>query len=59
MKNGVPYKDQNVYVKINIYLNQASTFPFRPLYSCHYIEASSQIFGANQWNGFYTMATMD
>ena len=35
MKNGVAYKTQNVYLKINIYLNQVSTLPFKlvlPLY---------------------------
>ena len=31
MKNGVAYKNQNVYLKINIYLNQASTLRFRPV----------------------------
>ena len=31
MKNGVVYKNQNVYLKINIYLNQASTLRFRPV----------------------------
>ena len=31
MKAGVPYKNQNVYLKINFYLNQASTLPFRPV----------------------------
>ena len=31
MKNGVAYKNQNVYLKINIYLNQASTLQFRPV----------------------------
>ena len=31
MKNGVAYKNQNVYLKINIYINQASTLPFRPV----------------------------
>ena len=31
MKNGVAYKIQNVYLKINIYLKQAPTFPFRPV----------------------------
>ena len=29
MKNGVTYENQNVYLKINIYLNQASLLPFR------------------------------
>ena len=28
MKNGVAYKNQNVYLKINIHLNQASTLLF-------------------------------
>ena len=35
MKNGVAYKNQNVYLKIYIYLNQASILQFRlvlPLY---------------------------
>ena len=35
MKNVFAYKNQNIYLKINIYLNQASTLPFRsalPLY---------------------------
>ena len=35
MKNEVAYKKQNVYLNINIYLNQASTLRFRsvlPLY---------------------------
>ena len=35
MKNGVAYKNQNVYLKINIYLNQASTLPFRPVWALY------------------------
>ena len=31
MKNSVAYKNQNVYLKINVYLNQASTLQFRPV----------------------------
>ena len=31
MKNGVAYKNQIVYLKIDIYLNQASTLQFRPV----------------------------
>ena len=31
MKNGVAIKTKNVYIKINIYLNQASTLPFTPM----------------------------
>ena len=54
MKNGV---NQNLYLRINIYLNQASTLRFMsvlPLY-----KTSPLTYGANQWDGFYTMATMD
>ena len=31
MENGVAYKIQNVYLKINTYLNHSSTLPFRPV----------------------------
>ena len=31
MKNGDAYKNQNLYLKINIYLIQASTLQFRPV----------------------------
>ena len=31
MKNRIAYKNKNAYLKINIYLNQASTLPFRPM----------------------------
>ena len=31
MKNGLFYKNQDVYLKINIYLNQASTLRFKPV----------------------------
>ena len=31
MKNGVTYKNQDVYLQINIYLNKTSTLPFRPV----------------------------
>ena len=31
MKNGVTYKNQNLDLKINIYLNQTSTLQFRPV----------------------------
>ena len=31
MKNGVAYKNKSAYLKINIYLNQASTLPFKPM----------------------------
>ena len=51
MKNGVAYKNQNVYLKINTLIK-------RPLchlgQCCHYIETSPLIYGANQWDGFYT-----
>ena len=35
MKNAAGYKNQNVYLKINIYLNQATTPPFRPVLSLY------------------------
>ena len=56
MKNGVAYKNQNMYLKIKIYLNQASTLPFRPVLP---LETIPLIHGSNQWDGFYTMATLD
>ena len=31
MKNGLAYKNQNVYLKIDIYSNQAYTLSFRPV----------------------------
>ena len=56
MKNGVGYKNQNVCLKINIYLNQASTLAFRPvLLLCRnqYTNLWSKSMG---W--FYTMVTL-
>ena len=35
MKNGVAYKNKNLYLKINIYLNQALTLRFRPVLPLH------------------------
>ena len=35
MKNGVAYKNQNVYLKINIYLNQAFILPYRSVSLLH------------------------
>ena len=32
MKNGVAYKNKHVYLKINIYFNQASILGFRPVF---------------------------
>ena len=48
MKNGVPYKNQNVYLKINVYLNQASPLQFRPvlpLYRNQSIDIWSKLMG--------------
>ena len=56
MKNGIAYKNQNVYLKINIYLNQASTLQGQ---CCHYVETTPVIYGANRLDGFYIMATLD
>ena len=33
MKNGVAYKNKNVYLKINLYLNEESILPFSPMLS--------------------------
>ena len=44
MKNGVAYKNQNVYLKINIYLKQALCYLGQ---CCHYIETSPLIYRAN------------
>ena len=57
MKNGAAYKNQNVYLKINTYLNQASNLQFRPVLP--YIETSPLIYGANQLDGFCITATLD
>ena len=35
MKNEVAYKNQNVYLKINVYVNQTSTLHFRPVLSLY------------------------
>ena len=45
MRNGVAYKNQNVYLKINICPNQASTLQFRPV--LYYIETSPLIYRAD------------
>ena len=55
MKNRVSYKNDNVYLKINIYL----TNHLHSGQCCHYIETSRLIYGANQWDGFYTIVTVD
>ena len=54
MKNGVAHKNQNVYLKINIYINQASTLQFRPVFRL-YRNQSTDIWrksmGWFQYNG--------
>ena len=54
MKNGVAYKNQNVYQKINIYLNQASTLRVRsglPLYRNQSTDIWSKSMGWFLYNG--------
>ena len=54
MKNGAAYKNQNVYLKINIYLNQASTLTFRPvlpLYRNQSTDLCSKSMGWFLYNG--------
>ena len=57
MENGVAYKNQNMYLKINIYLNQASSLRFRsvlPLYRNQSTDTWRKLMG---W--FYIMITLD
>ena len=54
MKNVVAYKNQNVYIKINNYLNQASTLRFRPvlpLYRNQSTDIWSKSMGQFLYNG--------
>ena len=54
MKNGVVHKNQNVYLKINIYLNPASTLQFRvvlPLYRKQSTDIWSKSMGWFLYNG--------
>ena len=54
MKNGVAYKNQMVYLKINIYINQASTLPFRsmlPLYRNQFTDLWGKSMGWFLYNG--------
>ena len=54
MKNGVSYKNQNVHLKINIYLNQASTLenrPVLPLYRNKFPDLWSKSIGRFSYNG--------
>ena len=56
-KMELPIKNQNVYLYINIYLNQASTLQFRSVLSLY--RNRPVIYGANQWDGFYIMPALD
>ena len=54
MKNGVAYKNENVYLKINIYVKQASTLLFRvvlPLYRNQSTDIWSKSMGWFLYNG--------
>ena len=57
MKNGVAYKNQNIYLKINIYLKQASTLSFRPVLPL-YRNQSTDLWSILM-DGLYIMATLD
>ena len=57
MKHEVAYKNQNVNLKINIYLNLASTLPFRSVLQIY--RSHSCDLWANERDGFYSMATLD
>ena len=54
MENRIAYKKQNVYLKINIYHNQASTLRFRPvlpLYRNQSIDIWGKLMGRFLYNG--------
>ena len=57
MENEIAYKNQNLYLKINIYLNRASTLQFRPVLPLYRNQSTN--YRANLWDGFYTMAALD
>ena len=58
MKNGVASENQNVYLKMNIYLNQASTLRFRPVLPL-YRNQSTDIWSKLMGWFLYIMATLD
>ena len=49
MKNGVAYKNQNVYLKINIYHNQVSPLPSRPVLQLYRNQST------DLWNGMVSI----
>ena len=54
MKNGVAYKNQNVYLKINIYLKKVSTLRFwsvLPLYRNQSTDTCCKLMGWFLYNG--------
>ena len=57
MKNGVAYENQTVYLIISIYLIQASTLPFKSVLPFYWNQSID--LWRNQWDGFYTLATLD
>ena len=57
MKNEVAYKNQNVYLKINTYLDRASTLQFRPVLLL-YRNKSTDIWSKSM-GGFYIMITLN
>ena len=62
MKNGVASENKNVYLNINIFILTIALTRHQLCHSgqcCHYIETSPLIDRATQWDGFYTIATLD
>ena len=49
MKNGVAYKNQNVYLKIDIYLN-GSTLRFRPMLSLYRNQSTNIWSKSMEWS---------
>ena len=63
MKNGVAYKNQDVYLQINIYLNKTSTLPFRPVLPLYRNQSTGLCNKSMVWlvsmDGFYTITALD
>ena len=57
MKHEGAYENQNVHLKINIYLIKHPLCDLGPC--CHHIETSLLIHGANPWDSFCTMARLE
>ena len=58
MKNGLAYKNQNFYLKINIYLNQAFNLPCRSVLPLYRNQSTGLWSKSMEWF-METMVTLD